>query len=59
MGRKDAEAITAEVAAVLRDLVSTAKFELIPLSNAFERAAMRCSTTIMESTATGAGAPHT
>ncbi len=39
MGRKDAEAITAEVAAVLRDLVSTAKFELIPLSNAFDRAA--------------------
>ena len=39
MGRKDAEAITAEVAGVLRDLVSTAKFELIPLSNAFDRAA--------------------
>ena len=38
MGRKDAEAITAEVAVVLRGLVSTAKFELIPLSNAFERA---------------------
>ena len=39
MGRRDAEAITAETAAVLRDLVSMAKFELIPLSNAFDRAA--------------------
>ncbi len=38
MGRREAEAITAEVAAALRALVSTAKFELIPLSNAFDRA---------------------
>ena len=38
MRRKDKEAVTAEVAAVLRDLVSTAKFELIPLSNASDRA---------------------
>lgn len=38
MGRRDAEAITAEVAEALRSLVSTAKFELIPLSNALDRA---------------------
>lgn len=36
--RRDVEAITAEVADALRALVSTPKFELIPLSNALERA---------------------
>ena len=39
--RRDVEAITAEVADALRALVSTPKFELIPLSNALERAG-RC-----------------
>jgi methylenetetrahydrofolate reductase (NADPH) len=36
--RRDPEAVTAEVAEALRTLVSTAKFELIPLSNALDRA---------------------
>ncbi|MGZ8639496.1 MAG: methylenetetrahydrofolate reductase [Actinomycetota bacterium] len=36
--RRDEEAITAEVAEALRGLVSSAKFELIPLSNALDRA---------------------
>ncbi len=37
--RRDAEAISAEVAGALRALVSSPKFELIPLSNALDRAA--------------------
>jgi methylenetetrahydrofolate reductase (NADPH) len=37
--RRDAEAITVEVAAALRTLVSMAKLELIPLSSALDRAA--------------------
>ena len=36
--RREVEAITAEVTGALRALVSTPKFELIPLSNALERA---------------------
>ena len=37
--RRDPKEIGAEVASVLRDLVSDLKFELIPLSNALDRAA--------------------
>ena len=36
--RRDADAISAEVAGALRALVSSPKFELIPLSNALDRA---------------------
>jgi methylenetetrahydrofolate reductase (NADPH) len=37
--RREAEAISAEVAEALRSLVSSPKFELIPISNALDRAA--------------------